>query len=85
MPMYPFRCVSCNYTETELYGINEHKPVVCPKCGRSTLRQEIGMPVDWNPHPCTFNGKFPLSPGQKEQVRKHGPLPIDPQSSELFA
>ena len=54
MPIYPFRCIACDYTMEDFYGLHEPKPEVCPKCGQSTLKQEVGLASNWHPHPIVF-------------------------------
>lgn len=71
MPVYPFKCHTCDNDFEEFFYINDVKKPTCPKCKGNDTLQCIAAPSDWHPHPCTFNGKFPLTPGEKEEKWKN--------------
>ena len=41
MPIYEYRCESCNFQEEYLQKISEPPKTVCPSCGKETFRKLV--------------------------------------------
>lgn len=38
MPIYPYECTNCLWSQDEIMSIHEELPIVCPRCGSKMKR-----------------------------------------------
>jgi putative FmdB family regulatory protein len=57
MPVYDFKCNTCNIIFDDILFNPQDDDPECPKCGSKYTIRMIGMPSNWHPAGAVFTNK----------------------------